>query len=84
MLKLREWNEILDYADQIEKELVSNGYNIKLDEYTMYDGKRGIDFILYDNHNEAYKQYSTGVHDSVEEYKKYIDYCKTRLIYELS
>ena len=83
MLKLKEWNEILDYADQIEKELVSHGYNVKLDEYTMYDGKRGIDFILYDNHNIAYKKYSTGVHDSVEKYKKHIDYYKGRLIYEL-
>ena len=83
MLKLREWNNILDYADQIEKELVSNGYNIKLDEYSMYDGERGIDFISYDNHNTVYKKYSTGVHDSVEEYKRSIDYCKNKLIDEL-
>ena len=81
-LKLREWNDVLDYADKIEEELISDGYNINLDEYSMYDGERGIDFISYDNHNTAYKKYSTGVHDSVEEYKRSINYCKNRLIDE--
>ena len=65
MLKLREWNEVLDYADQIEEELISNGYNVKLHEYSMYDGRKGIYLTLYDNHNKVHQQYASGVHDSV-------------------
>lgn len=82
MLKLREWNKVLDYADQIEKELTSEGYNIKLHEYSMYNGERGIYLTVYDNHNEVYQQYASGVHDSVAEYKRYIDYYKEKLIEE--
>ena len=68
MLKLREWNEVLDYADQIEEELISNGYNVKLHEYSMYDGRKGIYLTLYDNHNKVHQQYASGVHNSVKEY----------------
>lgn len=80
MLKLREWNEVLDYADQIEEELTSDGYNVKLREYTVYDGNKGIFLILYDNHNQIFEQYSSGVHDTVNGYKKYIDYYKKKLM----
>lgn len=38
MLKLGEWNEVLDYADRIEEELASDGYNVKLHEYSIYNG----------------------------------------------
>lgn len=82
MLKLREWNEVLDYADQIEKELTSKGYNIRLHEYSMYDGRKGIYLTLYDNHNKVHQQYASGVHNSVKEYKRYIDYYKRKFIEE--
>ena len=65
MLKLGEWNEVLDYADQIEKELTSKGYNVRLHEYSMYDGRKGIYLTLYDNHNKVHQQYASGVHNSI-------------------
>ena len=54
MLKLREWNEVLDYADQIEEELTSDGYNVRLHEYSIYNGDKGIYLTLYDNHNKVH------------------------------
>ena len=82
MLKLREWNEVLDYADQIEEELTSEGYNVRLHEYSMYNGEHGIYLTLYDNHNKVHQQYASGVHNNVKEYKRYIDYYKRKLIEE--
>lgn len=80
MMKLREWNEVLAYADQIEEELTSDGYNVKLYEYSIYNGDKGIYLTLYDNHNRVFQQYASGIHDTVEEYKKYIDYYKKKLM----
>ena len=53
MLKLREWNEVLDYADQIEEDLTSEGYNVKLHEYSIYNGERGIYLIKYINSTQV-------------------------------
>ena len=48
----------------------------------MYDGRKGIYLTLYDNHNKVHQQYASGVHDSVKEYKRYIDYYKRKLMEE--
>ena len=84
MLKLREWNEVLDYADDVYRELVANGYNVKVKQYSIYDGRKGIYLIVYDGQNVEYQRYASGIHDTAEMFKRYIDMNKRRIIKELS
>lgn len=82
MLKLREWNEVLAYADEVEIELKEAGLNAKAEEYLMYDGRQGINLIIYDNRGNVFAKYSSGIHDTVEEYKRYINYYKNKILNE--
>lgn len=84
MLKLREWNEVLEYADKVAQELRDSGLKAITKTYNLYNGQKGIDLIIYDNGGNAFKSYLSGIHDSVKEYKKYIDYYKEKLIEESS
>ena len=72
----------MECADRIEEELTSDGYNVKLHEYSIYNGDKGIYLTLYDNHNKVHQQYASGIHDTVKEYKRYIDYYKRKLMEE--
>lgn len=82
-MKLKEWNEVLDYVDELEEELNNNGYNMKFKPYSMYDGRQGINLMLFDNHGNVFKNYYSGVHDSIEEYKRFINYYKHKLLSEV-
>ena len=84
MLKLREWNEVLEYADKAAQELRDSGLKTITKTYNLYNGQKGIDLIIYDNGGNVFKSYSSGIHDSVKEYKKYIDYYKEKLMEESS
>lgn len=82
MLRLREWNEILAYADNACKELKEIGYNVKSQQYEMYDGRKGIYLIVYDNQSKEYSKYASGIHDTVKAFKSYIDMNKRRIVAE--
>lgn len=82
MLKLREWNEVLDYADDVCRELLANGYNVKVKQYSMYDGRKGIFLIVLDRDGKEFQRYASGIHDTAEMFKRYIDMNKRRIIKE--
>ena len=82
MLKLREWNEVLAYADEAEIKLKESGLNAKAEEYLMYDGRQGINLVVYDNHGNVFKKYSSGIHKTATEYKRHIDYYKNKILEE--
>lgn len=56
MLRLKEWNEILDYAEKTKEELVNQGTNVKVKPYLMYNNEKGAYFVIYDKRieNEIY------------------------------
>lgn len=81
-MKLKEWNEVLDYAVDVCRELEENGYNIKAEQYYMYDGRKGVFLIVLDRDGEEFRRYASGTHDTVETYKQYIDMNKRRIIAE--
>jgi hypothetical protein len=73
MLKLSEWNRILAHADKCMENLKSKGFNSKSTTYTMYDGRKGIYIQLFDNNDEPYKEYASGIFNTESEYKKALD-----------
>lgn len=40
--------------------------------YSMYDGRKGIYLALYDSEGKLYDRIASGVHDTVDEYKKHL------------
>ena len=82
MLRLKEWNDILAYAENACTELEEIGYNVKAQQYSMYDGRKGIYLIVYDDQNKVFEKYASGIHDTVKAFKSYIDMNKRRIIAE--
>ena len=82
MLKFKEWNKILDYADVVCRELSENGYDVKAKQYFMYDGRKGVYLIVCDRDGKEFKRYARGIHDTVEMFKRYIDMNKRRIMTE--
>ena len=70
IMKLSEWNEIISYAKELCQKRASN---IKPITYSMYDGRKGIYLALYDCEGKVYDRVASGVHDTVDEYKKALD-----------
>ena len=82
MLRLKEWNEVLDYVEKAKEELVNKGINVKVKPYLMYNNEKGVYFVIYDKNGKGFARYASGVHDTVENYKKYINYYKEFIIEE--
>lgn len=82
MLKLKDWNEVLDYAEKAKEELVNKSINVKVKPYLMYNNEKGVYFVIYDKNGKEFDRYASGVHDTVEKYKKYINYYKEFIIEE--
>ena len=70
IMKLSEWNEIISYAKELCQKRTSN---IRPITYSMYDGRKGIYLALYDSEGKLYDRIASGVHDTVDEYKKALD-----------
>lgn len=73
MLKLSEWNRVLTYANKCVENLKLKGFNSKSITYSMYDGRKGIYIQLFDNNDEYYKEYASGIFNTESEYKKALD-----------
>lgn len=73
MLKLREWEEVKDYASVCANELTfKEGLDVRVKVYTMYDGNRGIALQVFDKYGVFFKEYMSGIHNTVDGYKKAI------------
>lgn len=69
-MKVSEWNEVMRYA----KELCENhAGDIRAISYSVYDGRKGVYFALYDCEGKLYDRVASGTHDTVDEYKKALD-----------
>ena len=82
MLKLKGWNEVLDYANEVCRELCDNGYDVKAKQYSMYDRRKGVYLIVYDRDGKEFQRYASGIHDTVEMFKRYINMNKRRIMTE--
>lgn len=84
MLRLKEWNEVLDYAEKAKEDLVSKGINVKVEPYLIYNNEKGVYFVICDKNGKEFDRCASGVHNTVEKYKKYINYYKKLIIEECS
>ena len=71
MMKLSEWNKSLEYAEEICRKM--KDIDVRVSEYSMYDGRKGIYLIAYDYYGKFYKKAASGMHDTFEEMKKFLD-----------
>ena len=69
-MRVSEWNEIISYAKELCQKRASN---IRPIPYSVYDGRKGIYLALYDCEGKVYDRVASGVHDTVDEYKKALD-----------
>lgn len=81
-LKLNEWNNINEYANEICNSLKSKGYNIKPKSYSMHDGRKGLYLQVFDNENNFFTQYATGIHTNLSDMKNAIDSMVKRIVTE--
>lgn len=82
MLKLKEWNEVLDYADEVCRDLNNKGYDVKVKQYSVYDGRKGIYLIVYDRDGKEFQRYASGIQSNVNMFKDYINMNKRQIIAE--
>lgn len=65
-MKLSEWNELVSFAEWS----VVKYTDIFVKSYTVYDGRKGLTFQLFDSNNKLFAKVSTGVLDSDMEHNK--------------
>lgn len=75
MLKISEWNSVVEHGNKVCEELKGYGYNTKLKPYTMYDGRQGLFIQVFDGFGQFYTEYASGIWNSVEEFKSALDNC---------
>lgn len=68
-MKLSEWNEILRYARECAETLRTSGFCTDIRTYTCYDNSKIVYLQLFDIEGKFYKEYSSGTHKTVLEYK---------------
>ena len=57
---LKEWNALLAKAQSLCDELKERGVNVKFKPYTMYDGRKGIAFLVGDETGAVFMDYYSG------------------------
>jgi hypothetical protein len=82
-LKLKEWNEACDYAKETCKKLKAEGYEVRFRPYSMHDGRRGAKLQVFDNMDNFFTEYMTGIHTNLDDIKKSIDKLESRIIKEV-
>lgn len=81
-LKLNEWNASCEYAKETCKKLKDKGYDVRVKPYSVYDGRMGIYLQVFDNMNNFFAEFATGIHTSLNEMKKSIDIMALKIIKE--
>ena len=61
-IALNEWNDLIKCGNEICDTLNKKGYNVKLDQYTMYDGRKGLSLKVFDKFGNFFRDYYTGIY----------------------
>lgn len=59
-MKLNEWNELIEYGNELCNDLKEKGYDVRLTPYTLYDGRRGFIMQVLDSVGGVFKEYYSG------------------------
>lgn len=81
--KLKEWNEICDYADNTCNILKEKGFDVRIKSYTLVSGEKGLYFQIFDNRGCYFAEYATGIHKYVFIMKDAIDKIEKRIVNEV-
>lgn len=81
-LKLKEWNELLDYANATCQDLQCKGYNVDCEAYSVYDGRQGISLRVFDNLGRTFKKYNSGIYNDLNIMKANIKNNANRILIE--
>lgn len=60
-IRLNEWNELINYGNELCYQLKDNGYDVRLRSYTLYDGRQGLIMQMFDAFGHVFKEYYSGV-----------------------
>lgn len=74
-LNLNEWNEFVDYGNTLCERLAREGYNVRLEPYTLYDGNKGLYIRLFDKRGNFYAEYASGIHKNINSAKNGLENC---------
>ena len=51
---LNEWNTLLTKSEEICADLTANGIDVKIKPYTIYNGDKGISFLVLDKCGDVF------------------------------
>lgn len=75
-MRLYEWNELLLYAkNSINKFKKMHPVDIRYNTYSLYDGRQGVNFRIFDAIGNVFYECFSGVYDSLDKMKMQIDMC---------
>lgn len=78
---LKEWNKLIEYGNELCKDLKNMGYDVRLKPYTMYDGRKGLYFQLFDSFGNFFKEYASGI-DTFKNMKRSMYINMNRIVME--
>ena len=78
-VKLTEWNNLLDYGNELCNKLKENGIDVRLKPYCTYDGRKGLSFQVFDKCGNLFTEYKSGV--DTYNTMKYIMFLNAKRIY---
>ena len=81
MMKLSDWNKLMEYGKKLCTNLKEKGYDVRLRPYTMYDGRKGLYMQVFDSNGNFYKEYASGI-DSFDMMKIIMESNARRIINE--
>lgn len=79
-ISLKDWDELISYANSVCDHLKENGINAKPVSYAIYNGDKGIKIQLFDANNKFFNEYCSGI-GSYSEMMAGINHCYNRIIY---
>ena len=63
---LSEWNDLLTKAKALCECMNAYGLNIKAKPYTLYNGHKGISFLVCDQNGDVFQSYYSGAGTAME------------------
>ena len=83
-MTVAEWNDLLDYAQNVCSKLAEHGYTVTAHPYYMHDLGRGVELRVHDRLGGVLTTYASGssTYYGVDSLKKALDKCAERILRE--
>ena len=81
-IKIKEWNELVTYGNELCERLKEHGYDVRLKPYTTYDGRKGLTMQVFDAFGKFFTEYHSGI-DTFVTMKRTMEQNARRILTEI-